>query len=154
MATTANPEDERAIRAIAMQCEAAWNASDGAAYTAAMTDDIRFINILGDVLHGREMVEHSHRHLLDTVFKGSRIAYTVDAVQFVRPDVAIAFVHQRLMSHLPPDAVASTSRQRQLSDKMHESQARGTMVLAKNGSQWRMIAYQNTNIASVAVVRS
>jgi hypothetical protein len=36
---------------------------------------------------------------------------------------------------------------------MHESQARGTMVLVKNGGHWRMIAYQNTNIASVAAVR-
>ncbi|MCE9523502.1 MAG: SgcJ/EcaC family oxidoreductase [Alphaproteobacteria bacterium] len=154
MATLTNAEDERAIRAIAMQCEAAWNASDGAAYTAAMTDDIRFINILGDFLNGREMVEHSHRHVLDTVFKGSRMTFTIDAIQFIRPDVAMAFIHQKLMSHLPPDAVASTARQRQLSDKLHESQARGTMVLAKSSGQWRMISFQNTNIASIAAVRS
>ena len=154
MATTATPEDERAIRAIAAQCEAGWNAGDGGMYTAAMTDDIRFINILGDVLHGREMVEHSHRHLLDTVFKSSRMSFVVDAIQFARADVAIAYIHQRLTSLLPPEAVASTSRQRQLSDTMHESQARGTMVLVKTAGQWRMVSFQNTNIASVAVVRS
>jgi uncharacterized protein (TIGR02246 family) len=154
LATTANSEDERAIRAIAAQCEAGWNAGDGGMYTAAMTEDIHFINILGDVLRGREMVEHSHRHLLDTVFKSSRISFGIDAIQFARPDVAVAYVHQRLMSHLPPEAVASTSRQRQISDQMHESQARGTMVLVKTAGQWRMISFQNTNIASVAVVRS
>lgn len=147
-------EDDRAIRALVARCESAWNASDSAGFTATMADDINFINVLGDRYHGREIVERGHRHIFDTIFKDSRLRYTIDEIRLLRADVALVVVHQHLTSHLPASAISLTTRQMQVDKAMHESEARGTMVLAKDGGQWRMIAFQNTGVAFVPTTRA
>ena len=146
--------DERAIRGIVAACEGAWNAGDAVAFTAAMADDIDFINVLGDRHKGRETVEHGHRHIFATIYKDSRVRYTLDEIRFVRPDVALAFIHARLISRLPPNAVASAAREAQMADEMHESQARSTMLLAKNDGTWRIVAFQNTSVAPAPTARA
>lgn len=145
--TDTNPDD-RAIREIVAACEAAWNASDSAAFTARMADDVDFINVLGDRHKGRVAIERGHRHIFDTIYKDSRVHYTVDAVRFLRPDVALAFIHARLQSKLPPGAIASASRETQIGTAMQESQARPTMILTKDAGQWRIAAFHNTSIAA------
>jgi uncharacterized protein (TIGR02246 family) len=139
--------DERAIRDIVARAEAAWNASDSTAFAAEMADDVAFINVLGERHTGRETVARGHRHIFDTIYKGSRVRYTVDAVRFIRPDVALAFLHAKLISRLPPNAIASAARQSQIDGDMHESEARPTMVLAKDDGRWRIVAFHNTSVA-------
>jgi uncharacterized protein (TIGR02246 family) len=140
--------DERAIRDIVARAEAAWNASDSNAFAAEMTDDVAFINVLGERHTGRETVARGHRHIFDTIYKGSRVHYTVEDIRFVRPDVALAFLHAKLISRLPPGAVASATRQAQIDGDMHESEARPTMMLAKDGGgHWRIVAFHNTSVA-------
>ncbi len=140
--------DESAIRGIVAASENAWNAGDAAAFTSAMADDIDFINVLGDRHQGRETVERGHRHIFATIYKDSRVRYTLDEIRFVRPDVALAFIHARLISRLPRVAITSAAREAQISDEMHESQARPTMILAKNNGSWRIVAFQNTSVAA------
>ena len=146
--------DERAIRDIVARAEAAWNASDSAGFAAAMADDIDFINVLGERHQGREAVERGHRHIFDTIYRGSRARYAIEGIRFVRPDVAIAFIRGRLISKLPPSAIASATRQVETSDEMHESEARPTMILAKDDGRWRIVAFQNTSIAPVPKARA
>jgi len=139
--------DDRAIRDIVSRAEAAWNAGDAAGFCAAMADDIDVINVVGERKHGREAVERGHRHAFGTIYKGNRTRLAVEDIRFVRPEVAIAFIHARLISRLPPGAVTSATRERQISDEMHESEARTTMIFAKHNGRWQMIALQNTSVA-------
>lgn len=152
--TTDKSADERSIRGIVAACESAWNASDAAAFTAAMADDVEFINVLGERHQGRETVQRGHRHIFDTIYKGSRVRYTVETIRFVRPDVALAFLDARLISKLPPGAVASATRQTQIGEEMHESRARPTMVLAKDDGRWRIVAFHNTSVAPAPTARA
>lgn len=151
---TTQSDDDRAIRAVVARCEAAWNASDSVAWAACMAEDVNFTSVLGDRYQGREIVERGHRHIFDTIYKDSRMTFTVEGVRFIRPDVALAFVHQQLISRLPPSAVASTARQMKISDAMHETQARATLMLAKNGGQWHVVAFHNTTVASTVPNRA
>lgn len=146
--------DERAIRDIVSACEAAWNAGDSAGFAAAMADDIDFINVLGEHHQGGEAVKRGHRHILATIYKGSRARYAIENIRFVRPDVAIAFIRGRLISRLPPNAIASATRQGETSDEMHESEARPTMILAKDDGRWRIVAFQNTSVAPTPKARA
>ena len=64
----------------------------------------------------------------------------------MRPDVAVAFVHARLWSRL---AVAADDPRREahVGTAMSESEARPTMILAKAGDRWQIVAFQNTRVA-------
>jgi len=142
------PEDDRALRALVARCEAAWNAGDAHAWAANMAEDVYLTSVLGDRYHGRDLLESGHRYVFDTIYKDSKIALTVEAIRFVRPDVALVHLHQRLMSRLPPGAAASTARQRLMSDEMHETQARASLLVVKDGGSWQVLSFQNTGIAS------
>lgn len=146
-------DDERAIRAVIAKLETAWNASDSGAFTAPMAENVDFISVLGDRYNGREIVERGHRHIFDTIYKDSRVAYTIETLRFVRADIAIVLMHQKITSHLPPGAITSTARQMQVSEKMHENQARATVVLARDARGWQIVSVHNTSIAPKSTPR-
>ena len=146
--------DERAIRDIVARAEAAWNAADAAGFCAAMADDVDFINVLGEHHQGRETVGRGHQHIFATIYKDSRVHYTVDRIRFIRSDVALAFIHADLISRLPPNAVASAARESRIDDEMHKSQARPTMILAKDDGRWRIVAIHNTSVAPQPTARA
>ncbi|MBL9095433.1 MAG: SgcJ/EcaC family oxidoreductase [Alphaproteobacteria bacterium] len=150
---TTPTEDERALRALIAATEAAWNASDSVGFAATMTEDVDFVSMLGERYHGQEIVERGHRHILDTIYKASRVRYTIEVLRFLKPDVALVMMLQHMRSHLPPEVVASTARQRQMSPDMHDSEARATLVCVKRNGAWKIAAIHNTNVAGVAAVR-
>jgi uncharacterized protein (TIGR02246 family) len=84
----AYPEDERALRALVAQCETAWNASDSGAFANTMAENVAFVGLLGERYEGREIVALGHRHIFDTIYKDSRVRYTIELVRFLKPDVA------------------------------------------------------------------
>jgi uncharacterized protein (TIGR02246 family) len=46
---------EAGLRLLFQDQEAAWNRDDGVAFAAAFTEDSDFINVRGDLFHGREL---------------------------------------------------------------------------------------------------
>ena len=138
--------DERAIRDIVGRCEAAWNAGDGAAWAASFAEDADFVDILGDHHQGRASIEAGHRHIFATIYQGSRVEYRVERLRVVRPDVAIAFLHARLWSRLAV-AVDDPRREAHVGSTVSENRSRPTMVLAKAGDRWQIVAFQNTRVA-------
>jgi len=146
--------DEQAIAEIVGRMEAAWNKADAAAFCAAMADDVDFINVLGEHHQGRDTVARGHQFIFASIYKDSRVRYTLERIRFVRPDVALAFIHAKLISRLPPNAIASAERQARIDDEMHESHARPTMVLAKHDGRWQIVAFHNTTIAPKPTARA
>lgn len=141
-------EDDRALRQLVARCEAAWNAGDAHAWAQNMAEDVYVTSILGDRYHGRDLIESGHRYVFDTIYKGSKIKLAVEAIRFVRPDVALVHLHQSLTSRLPPSAAVSIARQRLMTDEMHETPARASLLVVKDGGAWQILSYQNTAIAS------
>jgi len=138
--------DEAAIHDIVRRCEAAWNAADGVAWAAPFAEDADFVDVLGNPHQGRAAIEAGHRHIFATIYKGSRAEYRVERVRFMRPDVAVAFVHARLWSRLAV-AVDDPRREAHIGTTMSESQARSILMLARAGDRWQIVAFQNTRVA-------
>jgi uncharacterized protein (TIGR02246 family) len=125
--------EERPLYEVVEKLETAWNTYDSLAWAALFADDADFIHILGGHFHGRDAIEHGHRTIFDTIYKGSHNNFKVEGVRFVRPDVAVVFVRAQLKWYL-------AGAEQQLD-------ARPTLVAHKkdNGS-WEIVAFQNTLI--------
>jgi uncharacterized protein (TIGR02246 family) len=140
--------DEQSIRQIVNQLEAHWNSSDSAGFAGPFAEDAEFVDILGRHHKGRAAIETGHRQIFDTIYRGSRNRYTVEQIRFVRPDVAIAFMHASLLSRLggAVDDPRRTLRANH-TQTMSEAEARPTIVLSKDRGQWKIVSFQNTKIA-------
>jgi uncharacterized protein (TIGR02246 family) len=129
--------DEGAIQEILRQLETAWNAADSVSFAASFAEDANFIQIFGGQLDGRAAIEASHRHIFDTIYKGSHATFQLRNVRFVRPDVAIVFARAQVNFHEGPEA--------------REIETRPTLIVAKQGAGWQIVAFQNTKISAVPV---
>ena len=124
---------EGPLHELAEKLENTWNNSDSAAWAALFAEDADFIHILGGHFHGREAIEHGHRQIFDTIYKGSRNSFEVEGVRFVRPDVAIVFVRAHLKWYL--------------NGVEQQIDARPTLMAhKKDNGQWEIVAFQNTLI--------
>jgi uncharacterized protein (TIGR02246 family) len=145
--------DERNLLAIVKACETAWNAGDAASFCQTMADDIDFINVVGQYYKGREDVERRHRHIFDTVYKGSRVSFAVESLRFLGTEAALVFIKARLIAKVAVGDVAAVDTAARINDENQESHTRPTMIFAKIDGRWRMVAWQNTNIGNLPTAR-
>lgn len=139
--------DQAAIRAIVDRMEGAWNRGDGHGFAVDMAEDVDFIDVLGRHHHGREVVGEGHAQMFVSFYRGSRMAYEVEGVRFVRPDVALAFLRARLTHGV---SVAINSLERETApagEPKHDTIARPTLTLAKDDGRWQVVSSQNTVVA-------
>ena len=130
-------KDEGAIQDILKQLETAWNAYDSVSFAAAFVEDANFIQIFGGQLDGRAAIEAAHRHIFNTIYKGSHANFQLRSIRFVRPDVAIVFSRAQVNFQEGPEA--------------REIETRPTLIVAKEESAWRIVAFQNTKISAVPI---
>jgi len=83
--------DEQVIQGILQQIETAWNRYDSVSLAAAFVEDANFIQIFGGQLDGRAAIEAAHRHIFETIYRGSHASFVLRSIRFLRPDVAVVF---------------------------------------------------------------
>ena len=139
MNTINESAERRAILELGQALQDAWNRGDAAGYASLFTDDADFVAWNGSYGRGRQAIEDGHRRLFDGPLAGSRMVLVDDDAQsippeslrFVRPDVAIMVI-----------SGAVTPAGQSAASPDHQSMQ--TFVLVKNGSRWRVAAFQNT----------
>jgi uncharacterized protein (TIGR02246 family) len=124
--------------ALAARLENAWNSADSAGFTAAFADDADFVNVLGMHVRGREAIGHGHAEIFRTVYAGSTVRYRLDTARLLRPDVGLAHVDAALT--VPAGPMAGTHR------------ALYSMVLTRDGGEWRIASFHNTFIRDPATM--
>jgi uncharacterized protein (TIGR02246 family) len=124
--------DEGDIEAILQQFEIAWNAYDSVSIAALFVEDANFIQIYGGQLDGRTAIEAAHRHIFDTIYKGSHATFTLRNIRFLRPDVAIVFARAHVKFK-----------------EGNEIETRPTLIVVKEQSKWHVVVFQNTKISEV-----
>ncbi|HEY4930167.1 MAG TPA: SgcJ/EcaC family oxidoreductase [Terriglobales bacterium] len=130
--------EERPLYEIVEKLEAAWNRGDSVAWTELFADDADFIHVLGGHFHGKTDIEHGHRTIFDTIYKGSRNSFEVEGVRFVRPDVAVVFIFANLTWYL--------------NGAEQHIQARPTLVAERDpDGSWKIVVFQNTLVTTDAV---
>src|SRR5215813_14096369 len=89
---SATPADEDAIRELQARWDDAWNRHDLKALSALVAEDVRFVNVAGQVLTGRGQFEalQSRTHAMQ--FKDSMRTVTGTDIKFLTPDIAVAHV--------------------------------------------------------------
>jgi uncharacterized protein (TIGR02246 family) len=128
--------DEQAIHGILHELESAWNTKDSGRFAAQFAEDANFIQIFGGQLDGRVAIEASHRHIFETIYRGTQANFVVRSIRFLRPDVAVLFSRATVRTEEGADA-------RQLVE------TRPTMVVMKNDGKWQIVAFQNTKISDM-----
>jgi len=136
------PPSDTALEQILHQQEAAWNIGDGPAWSSSFTDDADFINIRGDLFHGREDIGRRHAFILGGPFKGSHLTITLRSITEPAPNVAIIETEHEVTNFksLPPGIVPTFPG---------VLKTRMKYVAVKQGDQWHFIAAQNTAILPV-----
>lgn len=125
--------DEAAVRGLYRQLMDGWNQGSGAAFAAAFTDDGDLVAFDGTHLKGRQQIAEVQQRLFDRFLKGTRLVGDVEHVRFLDSDTAVLHaVGNTIMRRKTRPSPARTSIQ--------------TLVAVRQGSQWRLAAFQNTRI--------
>lgn len=136
--TQAKP-NESAIRSIVQEEAAAWNAGDAVAYSRHFAADGIFVNIRGEYRTGVEAFTRQHESLFNGPFRGSTLHHDVVSVQFVRPDVAVVEVLTSVTGIQKLSPGTNTDRKGRLRTRLLQ-------VLVKDGGEWKITDYHNTDV--------
>ena len=126
--------DEFALHRMVAQLEAAWNATDSAAWAALFAEDADFVGtVLGMHFTGRAAIEQGHRVIFDTIYKGSHIQFTVEKGRFRWSRRCHRLCSQHLVFY-------ENGAERR-------GHARPTLVVERSDGVWVIVAFQNTLVA-------
>jgi len=126
--------DEAAVRSVPQAFAAAWAKHDGHQLAKTMSEDVDFVNIGGDWLHGRADFELYHTRLLSGRFKDSTLTPLEIRVRFLRPDLTVLHWSWEIEGDRNEDLTPRKPRFGLF-----------TMVVEKRGGAWLVVAAQNTN---------
>jgi uncharacterized protein (TIGR02246 family) len=126
--------DEVAVRDVPQAFAAAWAKHDGHQLARIMSEDVDFVNVGGDWLHGRPDFELYHTRLLSGRFKESTLTPLETAVRFLRPDLAVLHWSWSIQGDRNEDLTLRKPRFGLF-----------TMIVEKRGKDWLVVEAQNTN---------
>jgi uncharacterized protein (TIGR02246 family) len=144
LVATATPQispDETAVRNIVQEEIAAWNSGDAAAYSRHFATDGTFTNIRGEFFTGRQPFIEKHDNLFKGPFHGSTLKQDVVSLKFVRPDVAVVEVLTSVTGIQKLFPGTNTDDKGRLRTRLLQ-------VLVKDGREWKITAYHNTDVKS------
>jgi uncharacterized protein (TIGR02246 family) len=126
--------DEAAVHGVPQAFVAAWATHDGHQLARIMSENVDFVNVGGDWLHGRPDFELYHSRLLSGPFKHSSLKVLDTAVSFLRPDLAVLHWTWVITGDGQQDPTTHEPR-------------RGifTMIVEKQRGDWLVAVAQNTN---------
>ena len=130
-----SPADEKAIRDVEAQWEAAWNSHDTAAMVRLFAPDADVINLAGEWFQGRDAFEKSLKTLHSVKVKESVWQTEEVHIKFLTPETAIVHVYFNTRGERSPDGTPMPPR-------------RGifTRVEVKRSGHWMILASQATTI--------
>jgi uncharacterized protein (TIGR02246 family) len=116
--------------------EDAWNASDGAAFSAPFAPDADFVNIRGELHTGGEAIAAGHQQIFDTIYAGSTVRYALLQARELKERVILA--HMGATLNVPEGPLAG------------EINALASLVLVGDGDdgEHRVAAFHNTVVAA------
>ena len=129
MAEAISAADRAAIEGIAAKLQAAWNAGDGDGFGAVFAEDADFVNIRAEHVRGRAAIASGHNGIFRTIYAGSVVQLTIEAVRLLRPDVAIMHVHSVLDAPIGP--------------MKGKHDARFSAVLTRDAGGWQVASFHN-----------
>ena len=136
---TAARADETAIRKIIQDEVAAWNRGDATAYSRQFAADGTFTNIRGQLFTGYDAFLKQHEVIFGGIFKDTVLQQDIVTLKFIGPDVAVVETLNSVsgMSETSPGTAP---------DSKGRLRTRLLQVVAKQGGEWRIVAYHNVDV--------
>jgi uncharacterized protein (TIGR02246 family) len=128
--------DEDAVRRIPQTFSAAWAKHDGQQLAKTMSEDVDFVTVAGDWLHGRADFALYHSRLLSGRFRESTLTPLQTEVRFLAPDLAVLHWNWGIQGDRNLDLTPRKPRYGLF-----------TMIVRKQAAEWLVIVAQNTNRA-------
>lgn len=130
---TSNPSELASL--LFARLESAWNASDGAAFGEAFSDESDFVDIRGSHHKGGgNEVGQDHQMIFDSIYKGSVVRYRVTDARELAPGCVLA--HAAATLDAPSGPLQGT----------HSSCI--TAVIVGDGADARITAFHNTLVTN------
>jgi uncharacterized protein (TIGR02246 family) len=126
--------DQADVRNVPQSFARAWAKHDGHELARVMAEDVDFVNVGADWLHGRADFQKYHSRLLSGRFRDSTITPLETAVRFLRPDLAVLHWSWTIQGDRNEDG---TPRERRY--------GLFTMIVEKRNGEWLVVVAQNTN---------
>jgi uncharacterized protein (TIGR02246 family) len=126
--------DDTAVRNVPREFAAAWAKHDGHLLAMTMSEDVDFVNVGGDWLHGRADFELYHTRLLSGRFRDSILTPLETSVRFLRPHIAVIHWSWRIQGDRNEDGTPRKPRFGLF-----------TMIVEKREARWLVVTAQNTN---------
>ena len=126
--------DDQAVRQLPQAFCDAWAKHDGHQLATIMADDVDFVNVGANWLHGRADFEKYHSRLLSGRFKEATLTLLQIEVRFLQPDMAVVHWSWKIAGDKDFDG---TPRQPRFGLM--------TMVAQKRSGVWQVVVAQNTN---------
>ncbi len=130
MLHTISDSDHAAFAKILRELEDAWNAGNGAAFGAPMTEDADFVTVRAEHLRGRPAIIASHGEIFSTIYAGSHNQLHLQSSRMLRADVAV--LHVRAALDAPTGPLAGR----------HE--ATFSAVLVREAGEWQIASFHIT----------
>lgn len=130
------PTDERAVRELYARLIDAWNRGNADDFASVFADDAVFIAFDGSRQQGRRAIHDAHVPLFEKYMKGTRLVGEVTDVTFLGPDAAVA--------HATGSTIA-----RGKTKPSPERDSIQTLVAARRGGEWRLVAFHNTRVRPI-----
>jgi uncharacterized protein (TIGR02246 family) len=113
--------------------------SDFEGFTSLLTDDAVIVNLGGRRVRGRDAIRDAMRTALDSPLADVITSHTVEAVRFIRPDVAIVELVKIIDDRREPADPTSAP----LADR-----GMLTFVVVEHEGAWRIASAQTTPVAA------
>ncbi len=133
--------DETAIRSIIQDEIAAWNTGDAVAYSRHFAADGTFTNITGQFFSGYDAFLKQHQVIFEGRFKQTTLQQDIVSLKFVRSDVAVVEVLTAVAGVVSGQLAQGTN-----ADASGRLRTRLLQVVAKQGGEWKIVAYHNVDV--------
>jgi uncharacterized protein (TIGR02246 family) len=104
-------------------------------FGSLFADDAQFVNVIGLWWHSRAEIQKEHEALHSTRMRTSHLVATETAVRLLGADTAVLLQRWQLTGDTGIDGVTLPVRRGVM-----------TLVMVKDGSRWRIVSAQNTDI--------
>ena len=132
-------QDEVAVRGVVAQFAKTWNEHDMKAMHELNTDDVEWINVTANHWRGNASVFKGHSTIHRTVFAKTDMSVNKVLVRSIAPGVALAVATMKFGPVTMPTG-----------EVLAELPTRGTFTMVKQGANWKIGHFQNTNIDAIA----
>ncbi len=123
-------EGRAGLDRVARSLTDAWNAGDGAAFAQCFTTDADFVNIFGLHVVGREAVAKQHQLIFDSIYRGSRNAFSVLDARSLADTIVLAHVAADL--HVSDGPLAG------------QIKTLASAVFVRDAAGWLIASFHNT----------